>query len=371
MESIKHFINIISAPYVMFPLILAVFFFIFPPTDRLLAIHKKLRLYKLWTNGGGIALFSSLIIIFAFGLTDSNFRRIVTKPDNVPIAGLIFLVVFFLWWSMKQAWENDERMAQGQGPREAEDAKEKVLVWPDLVYIELIALIFCTVLLIVWSIFLKAPLEEPANPTVSPNPSKAPWYFLGLQEMLVYFDPWIAGVLFPTVIIIGMMAIPFLDTNEKGCGYYSFRERKMAVSIFMFFWLVLWVFLILVGTFLRGPNWNFFGPFEPWDISKLEALTNVNLSEIIYMIWLKQRLPQNIFLREIWGFLLIFFYFGAAPLLLAKTFLKNLYARLGSLRYSLFTFLLLMAVSLPIKMILRWVFNIKYIVAIPEFFFNI
>ncbi len=262
-------------------------------------------------------------------------------------------------------------MARGHPPREAEDAREKVLVWPDLVYIELIALILCTALLIVWSIFLKAPLEEPANPTVSPNPSKAPWYFLGLQEMLVYFDPWIAGVLFPTVIIIGMMAIPFLDTNEKGCGYYSFRERKMAVSLFLFFWLVLWVFLILVGTFLRGPNWNFFGPFEPWDASKLEVLTNVNLSEIIYMIGLKQRLPGNIFLREMWGFLLILFYFGAAPFLLAKTLWKNLYARLGSLRYSIFTFFLLMAVSLPIKMILRWVFNIKYIVAIPEFFFNI
>jgi len=65
--------------------------------------------------------------------------------------------------------------------------------------------------------------------------------------MLVYYDPWLAGVLFPTVIIIGMMAIPYLDQNKKGCGYFSFAERKMAVSIFMFFWLVLWVFLILVG----------------------------------------------------------------------------------------------------------------------------
>lgn len=370
MEALKHFLNTVSAPQVMFPLILAVFFFIFPPTERLFAIHQRLRLYQLWTKQGGVALFSLLFAVFAFGLTDINFRRIVTKPDNVPIAGLIFLVVFFLWWSMKQAWDNDERMARGQPPREAED-KDKVLVWPDLVYIELIALVLCTALLIVWSIFLKAPLEEPANPTVSPNPSKAPWYFLGLQEMLVYFDPWIAGVLFPTIIMVGMMAIPFLDTNEKGCGYYSFRERKMAVSLFLFFWLVLWVFLILVGTFLRGPNWNFFGPFEPWDASKLEAITNVNLSEIIYMMGLRQRLPENIFLREMGGFLLVLLYFGATPLLLAKTFLKNLYARLGSLRYSIFMFLLLMAVSLPIKMILRWVFNIKYIIAIPEFFFNI
>lgn len=369
-ETIKHFINIVSAPQIMFPMILVGFFFIFPPTERLLNINKRLGLCNLWSNPGGVILFAFLISVFAFGLTDPNFAKIVTKPDNVPIVGLIFLVVFFVWFSMKQAWENDARTAKGESPKEAE-ASEKVLVWPDLVYIELIALILCTVLLTVWSISLKAPLEEPANPTVSPNPSKAPWYFLGLQEMLVYFDPWIAGVLFPTVIIIGMMAIPFLDNNEKGSGYYSFRDRKMAVSIFMFFWLVLWVFLITVGTFLRGPNWNFFGPFEPWDIHKLEALTNVNLSEIVYMIGLKQKLPQNIFLREMWGFLLVLLYFGAMPLILAKTFFKKLYTSLGTLRYSIFTFLLLMSISLPIKMILRWVFNIKYIVAIPEFFFNI
>ena len=189
--------------------------------------------------------------------------------------------------------------------------------------------------------------------------------------MLVYFDPWIAGVLFPTVILVGMMAIPYLDTNKKGRGYYTYNERKMAISIFMFFWLVLWVFLITVGTFLRGPNWNFFGPFEYWDINKLEALTNINLSEIFYMIWLKQRLPSNIFVRELPGFILVFWYFGLMPLILAKTFFKKLYVNLGTLRYSIFTVLLLMAFSLPIKMMLRWAFNIKYIIAIPEFFFNI
>ncbi len=371
MEAIKEFINAVSRPQIMFPMILVLFFFIFPPTDRLLAINKKLRLYKLWTKEGGIFLFSLLILAFGFGLTDHNFAKIVTKPDNVPIVGLIFLIFFFVWFSMKQAWENDARLANGQKPKEAEDAKEKILVWPDLVYIEFIALILCTVLLIVWSVVLNAPLEEPANPTVSPNPSKAPWYFLGLQEMLVYFDPWIAGVLFPTVIIIGMMSIPYLDMNKKGCGYYSFKDRKMAISIFMFYWLVLWFFLIVVGTFLRGPNWNFFGPFEVWDIHKLEALTNINLSELVYMVWLKQRLPQNIFLRELWGFVVLILYFGVVPLILAKTWFKELCLKMGPVRYAIFAVLLLMSIGLPVKMILRWLFNIKYIVAIPEFFFNI
>lgn len=371
MDTIKEIINILARPYIMFPTIIAVFFFIFPPTEGLMKINRRLGIYKLWTNNGGIAIFSFLFLAFVFGLTDPNFRLIVTKPDNVPIVGLIFLVVFFLWLAMKQAWENDSRIAQGLPPKEAEDAKENILVWPDLVYIEFIALIFTAALLIFWAIFLKAPLEEPANPTVSPNPSKAPWYFLGLQEMLVYYDPWIAGVLFPTIIILGFMSIPFIDNNRKGLGYYTFNQRKMAISIFLFFWLVLWIFLIVTGTFLRGPNWNFFGPFEYWDVHKLEALTNINLSEIVYMIILHQRLPENILLREIWGILLVTAYFTLTPLILAKTLLKDVYNRLGPFRYSIFVIFMLLAASLPIKMFLRWMFNMKYIIAIPEFFFNI
>ena len=371
MEAFKAFVNSVTRPQTLFPILLVFTFLMFPPNDFLYKINKKLRLYKLWTNAGGFLFFSLMIAFFTFGLTDPDFRKIVSKPDNVPIVGLIFLVNFFLWLSMKQATENDARIEGGKEPAETADAKEKVLVWPDLVYVEFISLILCTVLLTVWSIVLKAPIEEPANPTVSPNPSKAPWYFLGLQEMLVYFDPWLAGVLFPTVIILGLMAIPYLDHNKKGQGYYSFKERKMAISIFMGGWLLLWVFLITVGTFLRGPNWNFFGPFEYWDPAKLEVLTNINLSEYFYMVWFKRRLPQNIFLRELPGFALILFYFGLLPGLLAKTLFKNLYKSLGPFRYSVFTMLLLMAASLPMKMFLRWTFNIKYIIAIPEYFFNI
>ena len=116
--------------------------------------------------------------------------------------------------------------------------------------------------LIVWSILLKAPLEQPANRAVTPNPSKAPWYFLGLQEMLVYFDPWLAGVVLPSLIIVGLIAIPYIDKNPKGNGYYTFAERKVEITMFLFGFVILWSSLIVLGTFLRGPNWNFFGPFE-------------------------------------------------------------------------------------------------------------
>ena len=209
----------------------------------------------------GYGLLGLTGVFFAFGMFDPNFRLIVTKPDNVPIVGLIFLLVFFVWYALREGVLNDRRIAAGQGPIEKVES-DRVWVWPDLVYTELISLILCSVFLIVWSIFLKAPLEQPANPANTPNPSKAPWYFLGLQEMLVYFDPWLAGVVLPSLIIVGLIAIPYVDKNPKGNGYYTFVERKAEITIFLFGFVVLWCSLIVLGTFLRGPNWNFFGPFE-------------------------------------------------------------------------------------------------------------
>ncbi len=98
--------------------------------------------------------------------------------------------------------------------------------------------------LLLWSVLLDAPLEEHANPNLTPNPAKAPWYFLGLQEMLLYFDPWIAGVALPGLIIVGLIALPYLDINPKGNGYFSFSERRYAILIFCFGFLFLWILLI-------------------------------------------------------------------------------------------------------------------------------
>ena len=366
----KAIINWLADPAISFTLIILVFFLVFPITDRLEKISKRLKIDLLWTNTGGLVALGVLVLFFAWGLTDENFRLIVSKPDNVPIVGLIFLVGFFTWLAMKQARENDNRLIQGAKPLEADD-KSKVLVWPDLIYIEFICLILATVLLFAWSIFVKAPLEEPANPTVSPNPSKAPWYFLGLQEMLVYYDPWLAGIVLPTLIMVGLIAIPYMDTSDQGQGFYSYSGRKRAISTFMFGFLVLWTFLIVVGTFLRGPNWNFFGPFEVWDANKRVVLNNVNLSEYIYVFLLETGLPRGWLIREIWGILLVVGYFAIAPGLLAKTVFRNLYERWGVVRFSTFTVLLLMGLALPIKMYMRWLFNLKYIVSIPEFFLNI
>ena len=102
MEAFKEFVNSATRPRILFPALLIFTIFMFPPNELLFRINKKLRLYKLWTNIGGVVLFSFIIAFFMFGLTDPNFRKIVTKPDNVPIVSLLFLVNFFLWFSMNR-----------------------------------------------------------------------------------------------------------------------------------------------------------------------------------------------------------------------------------------------------------------------------
>ncbi|MBI1915404.1 MAG: hypothetical protein HYS12_11810 [Planctomycetes bacterium] len=306
-----------------------------------------------------------------WAVTDPEFRKIITKPDNVPIPLLIFSVGFFTWLALRRGVLNDERMARGEAPLEKlED--DKVLVWPDLVYTELIAMIVCTAILIVWGIVLKAPLEQPATSAKAPNPSKAPWYFLGLQEMLVYYDPWMAGVVLPTFIIIGLIAMPYIDFNRHGNGYFTFDQRKFAMFTFMFGFVVLWVTLIVLGTFLRGPNWNFFGPYSAWNPHKVDNLNNVNVSRIFWLDWLGRPLEgMNPIVRELPGLFLTFVYLVLLPPFLAKTVMRGFFIRMGFVRFFLLVTLMQFMAALPIKMVLRWMFNLKYIVYFPEIFFNI
>src|SRR5205823_5595757 len=147
--------------------------------------------------------------------------------------------------------------------------------------------------------------------------------------------------------------IPYIDTNPKGNGYFTLKERKWEISTFLFGFLILWVLLVILGTFLRGPNWNFFGPYEFWDLHKLEALVNVNLSEYIWVKMLGMGLPKNLIVREIFGILASLFYVGVLPAILAKKGLKKYYDKLGPWRYAIFVMLLLGMIALPVKMLLR------------------
>jgi hypothetical protein len=300
--------------------------------------------------------------------------EIMSAPDNVPIVAMIPLLGFYMWLAWKQAAANDRLIAQLEAdpamakthhrktwPFEAGWQKE-VHVWPFLLRIEFLAAIIVTVILMVWSITLNAPLEEPANPNLTMNPAKAPWYFLGLQEMLVYFDPWIAGVVMPTLIIIGLMAIPYIDTNPVGSGYYTFKQRRFAILTFAFGFIVLWVAFIIIGTFIRGPGWMWFWPGQTWDHNKLVFEVNRDLHEIVGITaqpWI------GLFGAAVTG--AYFVIAGLAVHTLFKWTNPKDYKRMSFLQYNTMMILMLLMLSLPAKMLARLLFRIKYVWVTPWF----
>jgi hypothetical protein len=252
-------------------------------------------------------------------------------------------------------------MANGDQEKRTPIKDDKIHTWPHLVRVEFLVTIFVLVVLVLWSILIDAPLEEPANPTRTPNPSKAPWYFLGLQEMLVYFDPWHAGVVLPTLIIIGLMVIPFLDINPAGNGYYTFKERKYEILTFFFGFHVLWVSMIIIGTFFRGPGWNLFYPWQHWDPHKVVALVNVDL-------------PYKVGFRDYWwsaafGLFCVVSYFAVGIGLFHAWVIrvkgKEFMQRWGPVRFAITAFLIVTMLALPVKMFLRLAANIKYILVTP------
>jgi hypothetical protein len=134
---------------------------------------------------------------------------------------------------------------------------DKVNTWPHLMLPEFISLMAMTAFLIFISAILQAPLLEEANPNITPNPAKAPWYFLGLQEALSYWDPQIAGIMIPGVIgVVGFMAIPYIDRNKDNKP----SKRKYAIMLWTFF-LAGAGTLSLIGILFRGPGWNWTYPW--------------------------------------------------------------------------------------------------------------
>ncbi len=318
--------------------------------------------------------------------------EIVSVPDNVPIVALLFLVPFYTWYAWRQMRQTDALISGLEtDPQLARTHHRKVFpfrkgwdrevhTWPYLMRIEFLAAIIVTVILMVWSITLNAPLEEPANSNLTMNPAKAPWYFLGLQEMLVYFDPWIAGVVMPTLIILGLMVIPYIDANPLGNGYYTYKQRRFAIWTFVFGFLFLWVMMIVIGTFIRGPGWMWFWPTQTWDHNRLEFAVNRNLDQIFGIdgAWLAYLLPKGyrgdapIIARAIFGIFPVTLYFLVAGYAVHRVcalteFSRKIYRRMTLLQMVTLNVLVVLMLSLPVKILLRLLFRIKYVWVTPWF----
>jgi hypothetical protein len=134
---------------------------------------------------------------------------------------------------------------------------DKVHTWPHLLAIEFVAALACTAFLFVFSWVVNAPLLQAANFNQTPNPSKAPWYFLGLQELLTMFHPMIAGVTLPTIGLVALMFSPYLDKTISNKP----EDRKFMTSMFTIF-LMMWAVLVIVSSFFRGPGYNFTFPWR-------------------------------------------------------------------------------------------------------------
>lgn len=302
--------------------------------------------------------------------------KIASLPDNIPIVLLAILVPFYTWYGLRQAVATDKLIAELESnPEQAKTHHRKVHpfrpgwarevpVWPYLLKIEFLAALVVTLILMVWSITLNAPLEEPANPNHTMNPSKAPWYFVGLQEMLVYFDPWFAGVVLPTLIIIGLMVFPYVDSNPLGMGYYTIKQRVVPLVSFGFGFF-LWLSLIFIGTFVRGPGWMWFWPGQRWDHTRVIYEINRNLPDVLGI--------HSPLLAAIVGVIAIGLFCAGAGWLIHKWVThselnRKLYQRTSILQYAVFQiFAITILAALPTKMLLRLVFRIKYVLITPWF----
>lgn len=299
-------------------------------------------------------------------------REIVTAPDNVPIIGLMLALAFYVWYGLRQAQANDRLIREVEADPERhrktqpyeEGWEQEVQVWPYLLRIEFLAALIVTLLLLVWSLSINAPLEDPANPGQTMNPAKAPWYFVGLQELLVYFDPWFAGVVLPVLIIIGLMLFPYLDASPLGSGYYTLRQRRVALTAFGAGFAI-WIGAILVGTFIRGPGWMWFWPGQTWDHTRAVYESTRDLPELMGL--------HNGVAKAVAGLLAIALFYASAGRLIHWLVTRSetdrrIYRATSSLQYFTFQFFAITILAgVPAKIALRLLFRIKYVLVTPWF----
>lgn len=249
-------------------------------------------------------------------------------------------------------------------------ADQYELTWPYFMYTIVLCFLLTTAALWLWSMLLPAPLEPLADPNKTPNPSKAPWYFVGLQELLVYFDPWIAGVVLPGLILAGLMAIPYIDKNPHGIGEYNYKDRKFAVWIFSI-GTVFWFVLIVIGYFFRGPSWEWYWPWESWEVHKESHAVTHSWGIVEGILFLGLYTVVGLGLPIALPYILGPKVPGDSWLKKLCDALQNFYERRGPTIYVIEMLLLLAMIGIPIKMVLRLAFNVKYILAIPAIQLNI
>jgi quinol-cytochrome oxidoreductase complex cytochrome b subunit len=151
-------------------------------------------------------------------------------------------------------------LIEGKTPQVGKEPEDMTTTWPHLLFRETALFLIVMIVIMGVSVLFDAPLEEMANPSITPNPAKAPWYFLGVQELVSWGHPFWMGVFIPTLVVISLILIPYLDRSQIGTGTWFHPSRRLHNTLFTAF-AVIATGLIIVGTFMRGPNWGFYWPW--------------------------------------------------------------------------------------------------------------
>ena len=308
-----------------------------------------------WGRAGGWVLLLLVATFLGIGLSDGIHRRLILHPERLPVVILVLSSVAVVWLEMRRFYLPEGRPSTTRRleRRPAVDAAGATAT--GLVLVALVA--------------LRSPaLGAEADPTSRPDSFKAPWFFVGLQELGTYFDPWVPYFALPLLLVTGLLGLPWLETGDDGGG----RRR----SLFLLGWLLLWLWPMAVGALLRGPHWNVFGPFELWDPSRPAPPAPRPLSEIVWIVWLRGFQPASWWLRELPGMLLLTGYFVLLPLALRRWRLtrrayESYQAAMGTWRFRAAMAWVLAVMLVPLKMYGQWLWDIGYWIHLPELAFNL
>lgn len=327
----------------------------------IIAAARNRFLLKRWA---GIVLLVLTAAFLAVGLADAGFRDLVLDPARLPALVWWLLSLAVLWLALYRAPQAPPEPAEGTADGTlAGDAP--VVVWAG------VALMAC-------AFFLEPPLGSSAvglSAGSSAVPAvDMPWFLSGFQELRFYFDPWMAHFGLPALFVAALLALPYLDGTPAGEDDPAGERRRLMTFAAAVLLLVL--LPVLVATFLRGPHWNAFGPFEVRDAAHPRPIPAFPLSEVFWCRWLGRSAPPSSWpLRELPGGLLLAGYFLFLPWVLARWSatrrpLGRYRQAVGPWRYRLALALGLALAIVPLKMYGRWLFDIGLWLTLPELSLN-
>jgi hypothetical protein len=282
---------------------------------------------------------------------------LLNEPDAVALVLLTLGVGLTLVVGLAAGRRRDRH--GGSSSPSVEDQRQAVVTtWPHLLRLELVATLATMLFVAWWAIGLEVPLGPVADPGVTPKVAKAPWFFVGIQEMLQYFDAWLAGAVLPLLMIGGLCALPYIDHDTRESGRYTLRRRPVALAVTLAL-VGLWILPMVVGLLLRGENWSLQPVWGPQEIDVPPVHEPLlSLGALINLEGAGQHLL---------GGSLILGPFIALALAWRRARRRPWAARLGLGRYLVAGSLLLVAVGVLLKVALHVTLDIRYLWVTPWF----